>query len=200
MNQPPIYNRIFKVVGGDLGVAMRAQLEQQRDYLALLEGIAQQLGAIKVHTFKETGKFAGFEFPAHACIDPTLFIERPTLVFTPKRRENRGFWRRIEAIGGSTPQDVLRKFGLSSKEWIGGKGCTIVGFYSVDVWWVIVPSRHFDDATMEIAAKFPESCTEAVRMLWQPPMDWELVTEGMYLNEWDIHYQQEIQLAQQPKQ
>lgn len=200
MKQPPIYNRIFKVVGGDLGAALRAQLERQRSYIALLEGIAQQLGATKVHTFTETGKFAGFEFPAHAAIDPNLFIERPTLVFTPKRRENRGFWRRIEAIGGSTPQDVLSKFGLKHQEWIGSKGCTIVGFYSVDVWWVIVPSRHFDAPTLKIAAEFPEQDTEATRMLWKPPMDWTEVSEGKYLNEWELHYQQEQQLAQQPKQ
>lgn len=197
---PPVYNRIFKVVGGDLGAAMRAQLERQREYLTLLEHIAQQLGAIKVHTFKETGKFAGFEFPAHAAIDPNLFIERPSLVFTPKRRENRGFWRRIEAIGGSTPQTVLKQFGLHHQKWIGEKGCTIVGFYSVDVWWVVVPSRHFDAPTLEVAAQFPYSDTEPTRMLWKPPMDWTEVSEGKYLNEWDLHHQQEIQLAQQPKQ
>lgn len=200
MTTTPIYNRYFKVVGGDLGAALRAQLEQQRSYIQLLEGIARSLGAVKVHTFAETGKFAGFEFPAHACIDPNLFIERPTLIHTPKRRENRGFWRSIETIDGSVPADVLRKFGLRTKDWIGDQGCKLTGFYSVDVWFVIVPSRHFDADTLKIAAEFPDANTEAVRSLWKPPMDWQEITEGAYLNEWESHYTQEIQLAHLPKQ
>lgn len=203
MNQPPIFNRYYKVVGGDLGAALRAQLERQRSYINLLEGIARSLGAIKVHTFAATGKFAGFEFPAHACVDPNLFIERPSLVFTPKRRENRGFWQRIETIGGSVPSDVLRRFGLRAQDWVGGQGCRLTGFYSVDVWFVIVPSRHFDAPTLEIAATARSEGvrgTDPINMLWEPPMDWQQITEGQYLNEWDLHYQQELQLALVPKQ
>lgn len=204
--ESPVINRYFKVVGGDLGAALRTQLDEQREFLLKLEGLARSVGATQVHTFAETGKFAGFSFPEGATLSRDTWMAHKNGFWIPKRRENRAFWRLLDKVGpGSVPKDVLKQFGLKTKEWMTFNGtqdfgCRLTGFYRVDVWWVIVPSRHFDIDTLRIAAEAKAegiSDTDPINMLWQPPMDWREVSQGAYLNEWEEQLRLEQQLDPQ---
>lgn len=174
MSKDPVFYRYFKVIGGDLGHHLRAQIKDQHAYIARLEQIGFRLGATKVHTTVATGKFAGFEFPETTIIDKKTWLYKDGR-WIPKRREHRPFWKIIDDMeGGSVPSSVLTKFDLSNtcQVEVDGiqYGATITGFYSVDMWWVIVPSVHADDPS------------------WTPPDDWEEVTFGKYINEWDERY------------
>lgn len=200
MIAPNVYNRYFKVVGGKLGELLLAQLEHQHQYIRFAEAIGKGLGASKIHTHPDTGEFLGFEFDKPVNLAPGKWLDRGKYLY-PKKNPFKSFWRELNKIGASVPKDVLKEFGLLPNGWLqDGEysfGCSIVGFYTKQLFWVVVPSRHFGDSTMNSAraakaAGMPD--TDPVRMLWTPPMDWVEVTQTEYLNEWDAQFLLEQQL------
>jgi len=195
---PPVTMRYFKVLGGDLGRALRAQLQNQKMYIEVLEVFARAIGASNVHTHQDTGRFAGFSGFSRPVADPSIWLKNSSGYLIPSRSKQPDFWKALDACdGGNSPADVLVQFGLDPRKWVSYAdqdfGCSITGFYSVDLWWVIVPSRHFDQEVVKKAQETGNPA-DALRMLWVPPMDWEEVTEGKYLNEWDAQYRLEKQL------
>lgn len=200
MIAPNVYNRYFKVVGGKLGELLQAQLEHQHRYISYAEAVGKGIGASKIHTHPDTGEFLGFEFDNPVELPPKNWINKGSYWY-PKRKSFRAFWRELNKIGASSPKDALKEFGLLPKGWLqDGKhnfGCSIVGFYTKQLFWVVVPSRHFDDSTMKSARAAKAagmSDTDPVRMLWTPPMDWVEVTQLEYLKEWDAQFLLEQQL------
>lgn len=202
--QSPVFNRYFRVAGGKLGELMLAQLNRHTEYISKLEALGRTLSAVQVHTWPG-GEFAGFSFKEGTTLCDKLWIKTPNGYWLPRRVENRTFWKHIHALGlPGTPQNVLREFGLDPVRWVHFKGehygCKITGFYEADVWWVEVPSRHFDTDSLAAAALAKASGligTDPINMLWQPPADWSVVTLGQYLDEWDELRQQELQRNEQ---
>lgn len=200
MNESPIFNRYFRVVGGKLGELLLAQLNRRTEYVQKLNGLARSVNAVQVHTWAHTGDFAGFSFPDSTVLDEALWQRTPHGYWVPRRGKNRTFWKHIRDLGvPGSPQDCLREFGLDPHRWMHFKGepfgCKVTGFYEADVWWVEVPSRHFDAGSLTAAALAKasgQSGTDPINSLWLPPPDWVEVTVGQYLDEWDELRQQEL--------